>query len=327
MVSRTFIVSALFCFLSVGLAQPGPQCLEEVKGFFHCLRNDSNNSRPDFKKVKEDIEQCISKSGCSLKTPPAQNDSAAGDSALPEPFNDILKCFKSVIEKVKDPFVTCLKGKDPDFGKDGPFVGPFGGPPPPPPPGGPPPHPFEHPSPFGPPPPGGFMPQGGSPPMLFGGPLHHRLPSVEALSNICDNDPNKAQQLRTCFEELRNRHKPSKEQIKVHFDSMCNALPGCKSKLATCGDKLQKFGQAACECHDELRPKFEEARQGETSCAKLPKPPTPDNKPDCSHPPLERICEDGFDKFYERITKFLSTLEASGSTTAPQASNGTSPAK
>lgn len=161
------------------------------------------------------IRKIFFRSGC---TPPGQGQQFQGQNgpggrAGPPPAGDSnsadAQCFGTVNQKKQEQFNTCMKQKDPDFGKFGPPTG-GGGPPP----GGP--------VGSGPPPggPGGFGPQPGG----------ANGPQLENLAQFCNNDQDKANKLQQCLKEVHENHKPEKAEVKAHYDAICMAEEKCKPK-------------------------------------------------------------------------------------------------
>jgi len=308
MVSSSIFID-LLGLVACGVAQQQqqqPECASEFQDFHTCMRTNSKppSSMPDFAAVKSEMDGCFTTAGCTPPSGPGGfgGPGGPGGRAGPPPSsagNNPFQCFQAVHAKVGDQMTKCLQDK----GVTAPSFGPGGGPGPggPPPgfggPGGP-----GGPGGFGGPPPGGpGGPFGGGPPPGPGGPggPFGGGPPIEVLASLCNNDQDKAKQLQSCMQNVMDKHKPTRDQVKEQYDSMCSAEKTCKPKLGSCEDKMRKTGQAMCECHEQIRPKAEAAMQAEDSCKNMKPPPSPTG--DCSKP--QSPCEEGFDKFYDRVSK------------------------
>jgi hypothetical protein len=309
MVSSSIFVAFLgLVACVVAQQQQQPECASEFQDFHSCMRTNSKPPpTPDFSVLKPELDACFTQSGCTPPSgPPSQGgQQGPGGRAGPPPGgnNGPFQCFQAVHSKVGDQMTKCLQDK----GVSAPSFGPGGGGPPPgfggqggPPPGGP---PFGGPG--GPGGPGGF---GGPPPGGPGGPFGGGPPPggdgppIEMLASLCNNDQDKAKQLQSCMKGVQEKHKPTRDQVKDQYDSMCAAEKTCKPKLGSCDDKMHKQGQAMCECHEQVRPQAEAAMQAEDSCKNVKMPSFLADKQDCSKPPSSP-CDDGFDKFYDRVSK------------------------
>lgn len=174
---------------------------------------------------KQQYEQCFTNAGCSKP-----QSGGPGGRQGPNPSQ---LCFQKVKKALEGPFKQCLqqKGVSLPAGNNGGQQGQGGQ--------------------------GGF---GGQQGQHDGGAQYH-----QNISQLCNNDPAKVQQVKACLQQT----------MKAQFTAMCQAKTTCQQQAPisqACKDQEQKFAQAMCECEQQLKPQSQQAFQNEPSCANVQKP-------------------------------------------------------